>query len=170
MANHFLQKGGDLAFNAFCQIKSTYPESTFHIVGGDPGREVRETSGVVYHGVLKKECPVELQKLIQLYSEAFLLLHPTREDTNPLVITEAGYFGCPTLSVDRFAIPELIRNGETGVLMSQPLSAKGMETVIINLLEDTTTYLTMRRNVWGFSRRFFSWEHIGQRLQEFIDS
>ena len=31
-----------------------------------------------------------------------------REDTNPWVITEAAYFGGPSISVNRFAIPELV--------------------------------------------------------------
>ncbi|MGE4569219.1 MAG: glycosyltransferase family 4 protein, partial [Bacteroidales bacterium] len=167
VANHFLQKGGDLAYQAFIKIRQTSPDVTFHIVGGDPGIEIRNTPGVVYHGFLRKEQPAELQQLVQLYADAFLLLHPTREDTNPLVITEAGYFGCPAISVDRFAIPELIRNGDTGFLL-KVLSVEGLVSTIRRLIDDKEAYIVMRNHVLTYSRSHFSWDTIGHRLRDTI--
>ena len=168
VANHFLQKGGDLAYQAFSKIRQTNPDVTFHIVGGDPGIEIRNTPGVVYHGFLRKEQPAELQQLVQLYADAFLLLHPTREDTNPLVITEAGYYGCPAISVDRFAIPELIRHGETGLLLKAPLSAEALEDAIQLFICDERAYRVMRQKTMAFNRSFFAWEYIGCRLHQLM--
>lgn len=169
VANHFLQKGGDLAYQAFCTLRQTNSEVTFHIVGGDPGKEISNAPGVVYHGFLRKEQPSDLEKLVTLYSEAFLLLHPTREDTNPLVITEAGYFGCPAISVERFAIPELIRHRETGLLLKTPLSATELANAIQMLIDDEKLYRAMRNNVMIFSRSVFSWETIGSKLRDCIN-
>lgn len=166
VANHFLQKGGDLAYQAFVKIRQTNPDVTFHIVGGDPGHNVKYTPGVVYHGFLRKENPSDLKQLVQLYSEAFLLLHPTREDTNPLVVTEAGYFGCPAISVDRFAIPELIRHGETGLLLTIPPSFTELANSIQLLISDEKLYRALRKNVLTFSRTFFAWEYIGRCLRD----
>lgn len=168
IANIFTQKGGDLVFKAFQLLKPKYPKLSFHIVGGNPGDEVTQTDGVNYHGPLYKEKRHDLEKLIQLFSQAFLLMHPTREDTNPLVITEAGYFGCPSVTVDHFAIPELVQVNKTGILLPYLPSVNQIALSIEDLILNKTKYLEMRKNTWIFNRQQFSWENIGKAVSDKI--
>ena len=168
IANNFYQKGGDLVFEAFKLLKQNHKTLQLHIIGGHPGQNVEETKGVVYHGFLYKESHEDLLKLESILAQAFLLMHVTREDTNPLVISEAGYFGCPSISVNHFAIPDLIRNYKTGVLLEYLPTPQHIAEVVSTLISDKTTYQAMRSATWLYNHRTFSWDTIGNFLNQHI--
>ena len=170
IANHFYQKGGDLVFEAFKQLRPKYPQLVLHIVGGHPGEAVASTPGVMYHGYLYKERAEDLEQLTQLLSKAFLLMHITREDVNPLVPTEAGYFGCPTISVANFAIPELVKHNITGILLPYIPESAIIADAIQQLLVNPTMYQQMRRDTLIFNRSQYSWGSIGQALKNMINN
>lgn len=88
-------------------------------------------------------------------------MHPTREDTNPLVLIEAAYFGCPSVTVNDFAIPELVVDGETGVLLPRPVTPELLASSIERLLATETQYLAMRRKARQRSMKRFQWDSIG---------
>lgn len=170
IANSFYQKGGDLVFEAFKILQPRHKKLQLHIIGGNPGDKVIQTKGVVYHGYLYKEKPDDLSQLTKILSRAFLLMHITREDINPLVPTEAGYFGCPTISVQHFAIPELIKHNITGLLLPYLPDTKEIARSISHLIEDKKKYLKMRTSCWDFNRSEYSWYNIGKELKENIDN
>lgn len=170
IANNFYQKGGDLVFAALQQLQAKYPQLKLHIVGGDPGHEVKAHRVVVYHGYLYKERPEDLKKLTNILSKAFLLMHITREDVNPLVPTEAGYFGCPTITVNQFALPELVQHQKTGILLPYLPSPEDISKAVSALIEDQNTYKTMREATWQFNRNQYSWQSIGAQLKEIIET
>lgn len=57
-------------------------------------------------------------ELFKLYSDANILLHPTRQDSFPLVILEAMKAGNVILATDLYAIPEMVVDGYNGYLVS----------------------------------------------------
>jgi len=169
IANNFYQKGGDLVYEAFKKLKSIHENLKLHIIGGDPGTEVKNENGVFYHGYLYKENNNDMKSLVKILSEAFLLVHVTREDTNPLVITEAAYFGCPSISLRKFAIPELIVHNKTGILLpskANPIDiANAIDSCIINKLE----YRAMRKSTKLYNDKMFSWTTIGLEVKNKIN-
>ncbi|MBD3296074.1 MAG: glycosyltransferase [Candidatus Omnitrophica bacterium] len=169
IAKRFSQKGGDVAFEAFKKIYEDNQGSRFNIIGGHPGIDVIKHSGVEYHGYLRREHPEDLRKIKRILSSAFLLVHLSKEDTNPLVITEAGYWGCPAISVNKFAIPELVVDGETGILLEpDEVTPENVYIKIKNLLLDKEKYNEMRNKTREFNMRF-SWEQIGQEIRDNIN-
>lgn len=170
IANNFYQKGGDLVFEAFRKLKPKHPQLQLHIVGGDPGEPVKNFDGVQYYGLLQKENPKELLELQCILSKAFLLIHVTREDTNPLVITEAGYFGCPAVSVNHFAIPDLVKHQKTGFLLPFLSKPKRIAKTIMRAIEAPLEYKQMRQNTWKFHRNKFSWNEIGKATKNIIEN
>ena len=168
IANNFYQKGGDLVFEAFRQLQPKYPQLQLHIIGGHPGQNVEATKGVVYHGFLCKERHKDLEQLEAVLAQAFLLMHVTREDVNPLVPTEAGYFGCPTVSVNHFAIPELIVHNKTGVLLEYLPKPKRIAAVVESLILDKESYFIMRKATAQFNKETFAWNQIGEVLKTIL--
>ena len=160
VAKHFKLKGGDIAFEAYRALKAKYPALSWDIVGGPPDFNWKEVDGIRYHGFLRPDHPEERRQYRGILRNSFLLVHPTREDTNPLVISEAAAFGCPSISVDRFAIPELIDNGETGVLLPRDPSPDLLASVIKDLLNDEITYRKMREATWQRAQREDTWRDI----------
>ncbi|HQX49779.1 MAG TPA: glycosyltransferase family 4 protein [Planctomycetaceae bacterium] len=164
IAKNFRQKGGDLVLEAFKRLKPQYPQLEWSIVGGEPEGDWQSVPGIRYEGFLRPDVPDELQRFRELMANAFLLVHPTREDTNPLVLIEAAYFGCPSVSVNDFAIPELVVDGQTGLLLSRPVTVEALVDAITALIESRERYLIMRRMARERSIRQFNWEVIGQKM------
>jgi glycosyltransferase involved in cell wall biosynthesis len=161
VAMNFRQKGGDTILEAYKRLKVTYPELSWHVVGAEPEGEWHKVPGIIHEGVLRPDDPHERDRLENIFAQSFLLVHPTREDTNPLVLSEAAYFGCPAVTVNKFAIPELVSHGETGLLLDFPASADAIEDAISGLLEDRERYVRMRRRSREHALTTSSWGAIG---------
>jgi glycosyltransferase involved in cell wall biosynthesis len=170
IAKDFRQKGGDLIWDAFLTLKPRFPDLEWHIIGGKPDRPWTHIEGLHYHGFLSKTDAAHLGELRSVLEQAFLLVHPTREDSSPLVISEAGYFGCPSISVNQFAIPELIRHGETGLLLEPPVQAERLATAIESLIQNPDAYREMRRKARAYALEHANWDVIGEKMVRHIDS
>lgn len=169
IAKNFAQKGGDYVAEAWPMLRQQFPSSSWHIVGGPPPSSVRSMSGVIYHGYLKASAPMDLQSLQRLLSSCSLLIHPTREDINPLVLLEAAGYGCPAVTVRDFAIPELVLDGETGVLLDRPLSGAQIAAAIRRLWEDQDKLDRFSKTAWQRVRMSGGWERIGISIADEID-
>jgi glycosyltransferase involved in cell wall biosynthesis len=168
IAMKFRQKGGDVVLEAYRALKPRFPDLTWHIVGGPPEGDWETLGGITHEGVLDPEDPVQLARLRSLLADAFLLVHPTREDTSPLVLTEAAYFGCPAVSVNRFAIPELVADGETGCLVEFPPAAGPVAAAIAGMLEDLPRYRRLRAEARRQAVERYAWERIGDTMADEI--
>ena len=170
IAMNFEQKGGDIVLAAFKELKKSHPALRWHIIGGQPAGDWKTVDVIVYEGLLNPDDQDHLARYRNLLSQAFLLIHPTREDATPLVLTEAAYFGCPSVSVNRFAIPELVIDGKTGILLDYPAKPEQLAEAVQSLIEAPEIYRQMRQTAFEFSRSQFDWRGIGYRMAETINS
>lgn len=169
IALSFRQKGGDLVLEAYRSLKDRFPSLTWTIIGEAPDSEWKSIPGITHEGALDLENTADREKFTKLMAEAFAIVHPTREDTSPLVLTEAAYFGCPAVSVNRFAIPELVTDGVTGILVDPPASASDVAAAIARMIENDDVYRSMRREARERSIARFSWPAIGKFMGDRID-
>lgn len=170
IAMDFKQKGGDLVADAYSKLKPHHPSLSWSIIGGKPDEATASMPGVTYEGVLRPDIPTEAARLRSILADAFLLIHPTREDTSPLVITEAAYFGCPAISVNAFAIPELIIDGKTGMLLPPAPTADEIAGAIGSLAADDDRYKSMRIESRNYSLANFRWDRVGSVICDGIAS
>ncbi len=157
---NFRQKGGDILLEAYKSLKPRFPSLAWHIVGAPPDGDWR-SEGIVHEGVLDPGSTEGRARYVRVLSDAFAIVHPTREDTSPLVLTEAAYFGCPAVSVNHFAIPELVIDGATGILVDFPPEASEVAAGIARLLEDENAYAAMRRETRRRALEKYSWDAVG---------
>jgi len=143
ITTNFQQKGGDVVLRAFEQSSAAEKGWQLVIVGADPGPAAKQQRGVSYIGWLDKNVAHDRDVLEDVLSKARALIHPTRADTNPMVILEAGYFGCPSISSRRFAIPELIVERETGLLLDDSESPEELAGALRRMMDDDG-YRSMR--------------------------
>jgi glycosyltransferase involved in cell wall biosynthesis len=165
IAMNFSQKGGDVVLEAFKMLKPRFPELTWRIIGGRPPAGTDTVPGITYEGLLDPGNPDDCARLERIMSDAFLLVHPAREDTSPLVITEAAYFGCPSISVNRFAIPELVHHGVTGILVEDPHPGR-IADAIAELLVNPDRYRDMRMNARTSALANSSWDSVGALMAD----
>ncbi len=151
VSTNFEAKGGRTVIQAFQEVRKTHPDASLTIVGDAPVRPI-QIPGVKFEGFLHKEIPSECEQLRNLLGRARALVHPTRSDICPLLLVEAGYFGCPAISSFKFAIPELVDNGRTGILLNEPNDVLAVATAMRWMLDHEDEYQRMRTNVWTESR------------------
>jgi glycosyltransferase involved in cell wall biosynthesis len=80
---------------------------------------------------------IDYDSLRSYYQIATLFVFPTREDSLGVVVLEALHSGLPVLATSVGGIPDMIKNGENGVLV-EPDNPSELAKVISELLGDKT--------------------------------
>jgi glycosyltransferase involved in cell wall biosynthesis len=115
--------------------------------------DIPDTPGVRVHRLGAGD-----ERLVELYQQADLFCLPTYGDSNPWVILEAMACGTPVISTTVGAIPELLANGEAGVVVP-PGARAALRLVIDQLLADEDR----RKAIGALSREHCEREFDAQR-------
>jgi glycosyltransferase involved in cell wall biosynthesis len=165
----FHRKGGLICVEAFNRVRSVFPEATLTIVGGPLPPEVLATPGLEYAGFLKKSTPEGLAGLVELFASAFALVLPSKAETTPIIIVEAGYFGCPVIAPRSFGIPEMVIDSETGLLISGEPNAANISDAMLQLCQAGSKYFSMRVATRQHCLDNLVWERVVQRMVSSIN-
>lgn len=104
--------------------------------------------------------------LIPLYTAAKMLLHPSLHETFGLPLLEAMACGCPVISSNGTAIPEVC--GDAAFLVDDPEDIGGLADVVSKVWHDEELRRQMEEA--GYERASeFSWSKSADRLEELFD-
>jgi len=167
VSTNFEAKGGRIVLTAFREVKKRHPGTLLVIVGDRPSYAAPE-AGVTFTGFLRKEIPDEYRRFQQILGGARALVSATRCDICPVLFIEAGYVGCPVISTRKFAIPELVDDGRTGLLLdsSQP---SAVACAMNWILEHANEYQLMREAAWAKAREQYSRKQFEERLRCYLN-
>jgi glycosyltransferase involved in cell wall biosynthesis len=163
----FEAKGGPVVLAAFREVRKRHREASLIIVGARPKREASEEN-TIFTGYLRKERPEERARFRAILAAARALVHPTTSDIYPLIIVEAGYFGCPVISVRKFAIPGLVTHEVTGLLLDESSDVCAVAQGMNWMLEHESAYQLMRRRAWVKTRQENSKEVFERKMQALV--
>ena len=106
------RKGGDLLLEAARRLRAepALPQFELHVVTRS---DVVEEPGLHVYRDLGPNDP----RLIELYHQCDVFCLPTMGDCLPMVLSEAGAAEMALVSTDVGAIREIVRDGETGILI-----------------------------------------------------
>jgi glycosyltransferase involved in cell wall biosynthesis len=128
------RKGGLLLLEAVRALREEFSLEV-DIVTGSP---LRAEPGVRVHTGLAPNT----DELRRLYHEADVFCLPTEGDCMPLALAEAAASGLPSVSTSVAAIPEIVRDGETGILVA-PRDRRGLIEALRQLVTDPARRLAM---------------------------
>ena len=144
----FVRKGGDLLIDVF--VRDFQQVAELHLVT----RQAPATlpPGVHRHDDLNANDP----RLARLYAECDLLVVPTTADTGPLwVFMEAMATGLPIIGTDTGSNTELVRHGETGLVVEIG-NAASLTAALRTLIGDPALRARMGRNGRALIERRYS--------------
>ena len=101
---------------------------------------------------------------MKIVKESKILIVPSRTESIPQVIKEAFFLQVPVIATNVGGIPELISDGNTGLLVS-PENPQEMTNTINALLDDDETQQKLSKNAFDFINKNFSWDVL---LEEYI--
>lgn len=170
ITTNFRQKGGPVVLEAFRLVRTENPDIRLILVGDHPGETVLQEPGVVYLGWIEKSNSEQIELLNRTIAGARCIVHPTIADTNPMVLIEAGYFGCPAISTRRYAIPELVVDGVSGLLLDDPTDVAQLVKYMDWMLQQDERYRLMRKEARDHMLGYYTRKAFQQRLSLEISS
>jgi glycosyltransferase involved in cell wall biosynthesis len=159
-------KGGPMLIEVFRRVRKQVPDAKLQIVGctvplDEPGVEVI--------GVLDKSDPRQEARLRQLYEEASVFALPTRFDCFGIAFVEAMYHRLPCVGSDICAIPEIIRDGETGFTVP-PQDASQWADKLVQLLRDVRLSTSMGNCGFQYAIAKYNWQFVVDRMLKAMSS
>ena len=112
VGGNLIRKGGHHLLEAFGRLRQELGEGVeLHLVTTS---DVMPAPGVTVYGRMTPNSP----ELVELYHRCDVFCLPTLGDCLPMVLPEAGAAGLSLVSTDVGAISEIVRHGETGLLVA----------------------------------------------------
>lgn len=161
------QKGVDILLKAMPLILKEH-QVVLDIIGDGPrlaqykalARQLNIKSSVRFRGFIPHDImPDE-------YANADLFVFPSRRESFGLVLAEAMASGLPVVSTTAGAIPEVVDNGETGILVP-PDNLNDFARAVNFLLADHTRMNLMKSKGIIRAQENFTWEKIAQKILKF---
>ena len=166
----FKRKGGPLLLEAFRRLRQTvtsgaatsnFPSAIeLHVVTRD---HVPSEPGLVVHNNLGPNAA----PLLNLYGECDLFCLPTRADCLPLALMEAGAAGLPLVATHVAAIPEIVVDGQTGLLVPGG-DAAALAAALGRLAADRPLRLALGASAQEVVRRRFDAQTNARRVLELL--
>ena len=166
-------KGITYLIRALPEILRRFPTAKALIIGSGPQRSelirMAGAIGVANHIIFIDEVPQA--DLLAFYSMADIFVLPSIVNENGeteglgVVLLEAMACGLPVIGSDVGGIPDIIKNGETGLLVRQK-DSQDLSKQIIRLLTDEGFRKKMVSNARNFIETQYSWEIVAQRFLE----
>jgi glycosyltransferase involved in cell wall biosynthesis len=168
VSTDYARKNGPVTRQAMNYVWQQFPDARLKIIGAAPPPEDLTDERVTYEGYFDKSKPSELAAFTRHIAEARALVHPTSADTTAMIVIEAAFHGCPSITVNDFALPEVTGHGTFAVLLERPVRAQALATAMMSLLADGERYVHLRQRARAYSAAHFSRSAFKARLQEAV--
>jgi len=127
--------------------------------------ELVDLPGIISHDDLP-----DLIRRHDIFLAPCIIHESGRRDGIPNTVIEAMSFGLPVIATDINALPEIVRDGETGLLVPQKDPA-ALADAVCRLMDHPDQARSLGRNGAAFAADMFSPEKNGDRLAAlFADS
>jgi glycosyltransferase involved in cell wall biosynthesis len=137
---------------AAARVLLEFPQVTFAIAGSGPLRQQleRRARSVLGHRV---QFLGWVSDLSALYSAMDAVVRTSRNEGTPVALVEAGAAAKPVVATHVGGVPEVVRHGETGIIVP-PGNPTAVASAIIRLLSDSRAAAAMGKRARGAVSRF----------------
>ncbi len=137
------KKAPHLTLEAFARALSEYPEARLRMIGAGPllgpcrelAARLSVEHAVTFTGSLTHGAVAEEMRRARLFAQHSLTAESGDSEGTPVAIQEAGATGLPVVSTRHAGIPEVVIEGETGLLVDE-CDVEGMARHMLRLLRD----------------------------------
>lgn len=135
VGGEFKRKGGLDLLKAFRRLHAQGKSIELHLATRD---QLAPEPGVFVYNNMQPNSAL----LKQLYFDSDIFCLPTYGDCLPMVLSEAGAAGLPSISTQVAGIPEIIANGDTGFI-GPPGDVAALNQALVTLIDNPDLRLKM---------------------------
>lgn len=147
VGRQWFRKGGNIAVNICDELKKAEYNIELNVIGCDVPVEFKRNY-INNFSYLDKNIEEQNKKLTDLYRDAHFFIVPTQAEFFGIVFSEAAYYGLPVISCKVGALPEIVIDCQTGILMDKepdiPLETERIKK-LINEPEEYSNYSVKNR-------------------------
>jgi glycosyltransferase involved in cell wall biosynthesis len=103
----------------------------------------------------------------EIYSRSHILVHPALWEAFGMSVLEGMWHGLPVVAADTAAIPELVRDGENGILF-QPGNEMDLAQALRRLMTDEKMRRTMGIRSHEIAEGMNDWKDTGNEFEELV--
>jgi glycosyltransferase involved in cell wall biosynthesis len=156
----FKRKGGEVLLDAWQMLRPRFPEAQLWIVG--PQKPTRALPGVKWFGKI-----TDRKALSDLYLQASMFVMPSLFEPWGFVFYEAMGHGLACIGADSCAMPEMIGQGENGLLVP-PGEPEPLADALARLF-DPAAAEAMGRRAYTHALAADTWDHVVGRMAPYIE-
>lgn len=147
------RKGGPVLLSAFEKIADRFPHATLTILGASPQ---------VSHPRIRALGKRPRGDVARHLAEAAIFCLPSLVEPSAVASIEAMAFRLPVVATNVGGFPEMVSDGETGLLVP-PNNPETLAAALASLLENPSRAQAMGKAGYRRASRF-TWEAVGERL------
>ncbi len=137
------KKAPHLSIEAFAKLVKKHPNNTMIMIGSGPllnkCKDLADSLGVKdsvkFLGAQNHEIVKQYMTNASVFVQHSVVAPDGDSEGSPVAITEAAACGIPVVSTKHAAIPEIVKNGITGLLVEEG-DVEGMSDAMITLIEN----------------------------------
>jgi glycosyltransferase involved in cell wall biosynthesis len=161
------EKGADIALATLVELQKRGLQAELVICGCTPPGALKQ-EGVRTIRYLNKQDRAQCCELKQLYREADFFLLPTRADCYGIVFCEAAAYGVPSIAPATGGVPYVVRDEETGILLSPVSTPADYAAAIFNLFKDEGRFKRLKQSSRDAFETRLNWQSWAQRVSQLI--
>ena len=166
-------KGTDYLIKALPKVLLRFPQTKALIIGSGPqksyllnlAKELHIKDSVVFIGQIPHSQMAKYYSLADVFVLPSITNKMGETEGFGVVLLEAMACGLPVIGSDTGGIPDIIKDGETGLLFRQK-DSPDLANQIIKLLTDGDLGKKMVANARNLIETQFSWEIVAERFME----
>lgn len=170
------KKGLATGLEAFARVRREAPDVSWHIVGDGPLRGELEslrtslglTDHIVFHGAMPRERVREQLDQADLFLAPSVTAADGDQEGTPVAIMEAMAVGLPVVSTLHSGIPEVVRDGITGLLVPER-DPEALAAAVGQLVLHPERWGDLGRAGRAVIEREYDTRILGDRLAEILE-
>lgn len=160
----FRRKGGMVLLSAWDEVRRRLPDAELWIVGPERERDLATAHpGVRWFGHID-----DRQALADMFRRATAFVLPSLYEPWGHVFFEAMGYGLPCIGTNHCAMPEIIQDGVSGLLVT-PGEPEPLADALVALLGDPARAEAMGRQGYAHIQHGYSWDDVVERMRPFIE-
>jgi starch synthase len=165
VGNKYELKGVPTLLEAWSLVREELPDALLWIVGVDRPRHAGEDlHSVEWFGYVH-----DRQVLDELYADATLFVLPTHFEAFGQVVVEAMGKALPCVTTNVGALPELVEDGRTGVVVP-PRDPERLADALVALLSHPEQAERFGRAGFAKASEHLTWQAVAGRMAPYLDA